>query len=77
MSKYITTTATSQVDNILRSLLNRVPSSTPALLHGYKRFAVQTRKYPAIIPADEAVTDGLLLHDITSREMQILDNYGS
>ncbi|KAL0312265.1 UNVERIFIED_CONTAM: AIG2-like protein D [Sesamum radiatum] len=39
-------------DDVVRVLLNRVPSSSSAILHDYHRFSIKGRVYPAILPAE-------------------------
>ncbi|KAA0065013.1 AIG2-like protein [Cucumis melo var. makuwa] len=60
-------------DDVLRVLLKRIPQSSSAVLHGYQRFSIRGRLYPAILPvADKRVT-GKVLFDITKPELDILD----
>ncbi|XP_057738785.1 AIG2-like protein D [Arachis stenosperma] len=62
-------------DEVVRVLLNRVPSSTPATLHGYHRFKIKGRVYPAILPVENKKVTGRVLHEITGVELDILDEF--
>ncbi|KAL1337885.1 hypothetical protein HN51_032576 [Arachis hypogaea] len=62
-------------DEVVRVLLNRVPSSTPATLHGYHRFKIIGRVYPAILPVENKKVTGRVLHEITGVELDILDEF--
>ncbi len=36
---------------VLNIVLNRIPRTTPAVLHGYARYRIKQRVYPAIVPS--------------------------
>ncbi|KAK4755971.1 hypothetical protein SAY87_009728 [Trapa incisa] len=62
-------------DDVVRILLKRVPPSSPAILHGYHRFSIKGRVYPAILPVDKKSVTGKVLMGITGRELDILDAF--
>uniref|UniRef100_A0A7N0TWB0 Putative gamma-glutamylcyclotransferase n=1 Tax=Kalanchoe fedtschenkoi TaxID=63787 RepID=A0A7N0TWB0_KALFE len=45
-------------DEIVRALLNRVPQSSPAILHNYHRYSIKGRVYPAILPLENKQVTG-------------------
>ncbi|KAM0070388.1 putative gamma-glutamyl cyclotransferase [Helianthus debilis subsp. tardiflorus] len=62
-------------DDVVRALLRRVPQNSPAILHGYHRFNVKGRVYPAILPVENKKITGRVFLDITAPEMDILDKF--
>jgi gamma-glutamylcyclotransferase (GGCT)/AIG2-like uncharacterized protein YtfP len=49
--------------------------SVPATLHGYRRYALQGRAYPAIVPEPGATVAGQLLRGLSERALSRLDAY--
>ena len=47
--------------------------SIKAILRGYARFAVQGESYPGIIPASDAVTEGVVYFDVDESSLERLD----
>ncbi|OWM77252.1 hypothetical protein CDL15_Pgr028889 [Punica granatum] len=45
-------------DDVVRVLLNRVPQSSPAVLHDFHRFSIKGRVYPAILPVEKKSVTG-------------------
>ncbi|MFF4859986.1 gamma-glutamylcyclotransferase family protein [Streptomyces rubiginosohelvolus] len=67
---------TLQFDAVLRALLGRVPSKSPAAARGYRAAALEGRVYPGLVagtPAD--VASGLALTDLSGEEWRILDAF--
>ncbi|KAI7742529.1 hypothetical protein M8C21_031266 [Ambrosia artemisiifolia] len=62
-------------DDVVRALLRRVPKNSPAILHGYHRFSIKGRVYPAILPVENKKIIGRVLMDITAPELDILDKF--
>ncbi|KAG6408219.1 hypothetical protein SASPL_131223 [Salvia splendens] len=62
-------------DDVVRALLGRVPSSSPAVLPNHQRFSIKERVYPAIIPVEDKKVDGRVLLGITPPELHILDEF--
>ncbi|XP_071730486.1 AIG2-like protein D isoform X2 [Rutidosis leptorrhynchoides] len=62
-------------DDVVRVLLHRVPQNSPAVLHGYHRFSVKGRVYPAILPVENKKVTGRVFLDITPPELDILDKF--
>lgn len=62
-------------DDVVRVLLNRVPQTSPAILHGYHRFSIKGRVYPAIMPLENKKVTGRVLLGLTPPELFILDAF--
>ncbi|KAF5747060.1 AIG2-like protein [Tripterygium wilfordii] len=62
-------------DDVVRVLLKRVPHSSLAILHGYHRFSIKGRVYPAILPVENNKVTGKVLLGITDPELYILDEF--
>ncbi|KAI3692327.1 hypothetical protein L6452_32141 [Arctium lappa] len=62
-------------DDVVRVLLHRVPQNSPSTLHGYHRFSVKGRVYPAILPVENKKVTGRVLLGITAPELDILDKF--
>ncbi|KAL3534714.1 hypothetical protein ACH5RR_003175 [Cinchona calisaya] len=62
-------------DDVVSVLLSRVPQSSPAILHGYHRFSIKGRVYPAILPIENKKVAGKVLLGITPFELHILDEF--
>ena len=65
---------------VLHGLLQRVPNGRPAMLHGFSRYKVKDYDFPAILKntpesTNAAAVDGLLLDDLSPRELRALDYY--
>ncbi|KAD6453786.1 hypothetical protein E3N88_08492 [Mikania micrantha] len=62
-------------DEVVCALLRRIPQNSPAILHGYNRFSVKGRVYPAILPVENKKITGRILLGITAPELDILDKF--
>ncbi|XP_078443066.1 AIG2-like (avirulence induced gene) family protein [Wolffia australiana] len=60
---------------VVRILLNRNPSSSPAVLRDYRRFSVNGCSYPAIIPEKNKKVEGKVLFGITDPDLRVLDAF--
>ncbi|KAI3875606.1 hypothetical protein MKX03_001557 [Papaver bracteatum] len=60
-------------DEVVEALLNRVPQNFPAILDNFKRFSIEGRIYPAILPVENAQVIGRVLMGITDSELDLLD----
>ena len=49
--------------------------STPATLHGYRRFAVRGQTYPAVVAEPGGVVDGRLWLDVSAADLARLDAF--
>jgi gamma-glutamylcyclotransferase (GGCT)/AIG2-like uncharacterized protein YtfP len=59
---------------VLSTLLGRIPSMiSDAILSDYARFPVRHHTFPGIVPRANASVKGILLPDLTLRELHILD----
>ncbi|KAG2699821.1 hypothetical protein I3843_07G205500 [Carya illinoinensis] len=45
-------------DDVVKVLLKRVPPSSSAILHGFHRFSIKGRVYPAILPVENKKVTG-------------------
>ncbi|MCC5847591.1 MAG: gamma-glutamylcyclotransferase [Verrucomicrobia bacterium] len=68
---------TLQFPDLMRRLLGRLPTSRPALLHGYARYAVRNEDFPGLVPEAGSLTDGLLFENLNANELARLDKYES
>ncbi|XP_041019386.1 AIG2-like protein D [Juglans microcarpa x Juglans regia] len=62
-------------DDVVKVLLKRVPPSSSAILHGFHRFSIKGRVYPAILPVENKKVTGKVLSGITNPELYILDAF--
>mmetsp|Transcript_19065 Transcript_19065/g.55438 ORF Transcript_19065/g.55438 Transcript_19065/m.55438 type:complete len:167 (-) Transcript_19065:188-688(-) len=61
-------------ERVLMALLQRVPATAPARLHGFSRHGLEARAYPAITrAAGGQFVDGLLLQELSAQELDLLD----
>lgn len=61
---------------VLHAILNRVPSSCKASIHGFKRYNIKGQVFPAIIKASpECKVQGLLIQELTPEDMVVFDEY--
>lgn len=60
--------------DVLRTLLDRVPSSSPATVAGWRVAAMRERVYPVLVPAARTA-NGLLLTDLSRAEWHTLDAF--
>uniref|UniRef100_A0A0D3F0J6 Putative gamma-glutamylcyclotransferase n=1 Tax=Oryza barthii TaxID=65489 RepID=A0A0D3F0J6_9ORYZ len=64
---------TLMAEEVVRVLIGRSPSSSPAVLPNYQRFSIKRRVYPAILPVDGKEVSGKVFKGITDRELNVLD----
>ncbi|XP_050216692.1 AIG2-like protein D [Mercurialis annua] len=62
-------------DDVVGVLLKRVPQSSPAILHGFHRFSIKGRVYPAILPVPKKQVTGRVLFGISDGELDVLDTF--
>ncbi|KAL8267045.1 hypothetical protein R6Q59_004389 [Mikania micrantha] len=62
-------------NDVVQVLLNRIPQTSPAILHGYHRFSIRGRVYPAILPAENKKVTGKVLTGLSAAEIDVLDMY--
>ncbi|KAK7283024.1 hypothetical protein RIF29_12224 [Crotalaria pallida] len=62
-------------DEVVKILLKRVPRSASATLHGFHRFKIKERVYPAILPLHDKHVTGRVLLGISGPELDILDEF--
>ncbi|RRT83663.1 hypothetical protein BHM03_00024933 [Ensete ventricosum] len=77
---------TLMADEVVRTILKRVPPASPAVLNDYHRFSIKGRVYPAILPVESKKVTGrvcpltllylmLVLLEITDQELDKLDSF--
>lgn len=65
---------TLMAEEVVDVLIRRQPKKVPARVRGYRRHRIQGFVFPAIVPAGDAdEVPGLVLFDLTPREMEIFD----
>ncbi|AQK66897.1 AIG2-like protein D [Zea mays] len=62
-------------DEVVRTILKRVPPAAPALLPNYHRFNIKGRIYPAILPVESKRVAGRVIMGVTDEELQLLDAF--
>ncbi|CAL5040982.1 unnamed protein product [Urochloa decumbens] len=62
-------------DEVVRTILKRVPPAAPAILPNYHRFNIKGRIYPAILPVESNKVAGLVVMGVTDEELQVLDAF--
>ena len=60
---------------VMRAVIGRVPRSEPAELHGYRRYRLRGKVYPAVVPEPGTTVAGRVYHDLTPAEITRLDRY--
>lgn len=61
---------------VLQALLNRVPPSSKAVIHGFRRYNIRGQVFPGTIEAGpDAAVRGLLLRDLTPDDLVVLDEF--
>ncbi|KAG0611056.1 hypothetical protein M758_7G111300 [Ceratodon purpureus] len=60
---------------VLTVLLQRVPRSSPAVVHDYHRYSIKNRIYPAVLPKKGDKVFGKVLFDLSEQELHILDRF--
>lgn len=63
------------INGIIRSVIGRVPTATPATLANYACHGLIGLDYPAIIPQAGAEVCGVLYHDLSRAQFAKLDDY--
>uniref|UniRef100_A0A0D9VC44 Putative gamma-glutamylcyclotransferase n=1 Tax=Leersia perrieri TaxID=77586 RepID=A0A0D9VC44_9ORYZ len=64
---------TLMAEEVVRVLIGRLPSSSPAVLPNHQRFSTKGRVYPAILPVDGKEVSGKVFMGITDSELNVLD----
>lgn len=60
---------------VWQSIVSQTYSSDPAVLSGYVRYSINNQPYPAIIPASNAQTQGLLYYQVSDADIALLDKF--
>ena len=71
----IFTYGTLMIPSVMHAVTNRPFPSQKAVLKGYARFTVTGESYPGIIPASDAVTQGLIYNDVDAKSLERLDEF--
>ncbi|KAH7284649.1 hypothetical protein KP509_34G064300 [Ceratopteris richardii] len=62
-------------DEVVSTLLRRLPTTYPAFLSDFHRFSIKGRNYPAILPAKGDKVLGRVLFGLSDNELSILDDF--
>jgi hypothetical protein len=61
---------------VLHAILDRVPSNSKAVIHGFKRYNIRGQVFPGVIAAaPECKVEGVLLRALTPEEMILFDEF--
>mmetsp|Transcript_21917 Transcript_21917/g.47842 ORF Transcript_21917/g.47842 Transcript_21917/m.47842 type:complete len:145 (+) Transcript_21917:31-465(+) len=60
---------------VVKRLINRVPTFKPATLKGFVRYKVKDQVYPAIVPSAESAVQGKVITNLSAEELKVLDAY--
>jgi gamma-glutamylcyclotransferase (GGCT)/AIG2-like uncharacterized protein YtfP len=71
----IFTYGTLMIPEVMVAVTTRKFRSIDAILKGYARFKVKDESYPGIIPASDAVTQGILYFDVDELSLERLDEF--
>lgn len=62
------------VPTVVRAVLGRTPTATPAVLHGYRRFSLRGQAFPALLRAPGHHTRGAVIQ-LVPADLRRLDRY--
>ncbi|MDH3573396.1 MAG: gamma-glutamylcyclotransferase [Desulfobacteraceae bacterium] len=71
----IFTYGTLMIPEVMYAVTTRMLRSKNAILRGYARFTVKGESYPGIIPATDAVTEGIIYFDVDELSLKRLDAF--
>jgi len=71
----IFTYGTLMIPEVMYAVTTREFRFKNAILRGYARFTVKGESYPGIIPATDAVTEGILYFDVDELSLERLDAF--
>lgn len=71
----IFTYGTLMIPEVMVAVTTREFRIIDAMLRGYARFTVKGESYPGIIPASDAVTEGILYFDVDEWSLERLDAF--
>ncbi|WAJ70919.1 gamma-glutamylcyclotransferase family protein [Catenovulum adriaticum] len=60
---------------VWQSIVSQTYRSTPARLAGFARYSIKNRSYPAIIPSQNAQTQGLVYYHVSDADIALLDKF--
>ena len=60
-------------DEVLQSVLGRVPEKMPARLRGYRRVHEKSTGFYNIVPAKRSVVEGVVMTDLSDEDLAKLD----
>jgi gamma-glutamylcyclotransferase (GGCT)/AIG2-like uncharacterized protein YtfP len=66
---------TLEIPQVVKKLLGTTLPSESAVLKGFERYMLINCHYPGIIRQEGAQVEGVLLHGITPKYLQLLDRY--
>ena len=60
-------------DEVLQTVLGRVPTKLPASLAGFKRVLEKSTGFFNVVPARRSVVEGIVLTDLSDEDLEKLD----
>ncbi len=69
------TYGTLQVPAVMTAVTGNSFPFVDAVLHGFRRFKIRNRVYPAIVPDESASTRGILYTNIDTASLVLLDEF--
>ncbi len=69
------TYGTLQVPAVMTAVTGNNFPFEEAVLHGFRRFKIRNRVYPAIVPDDSASTPGILYSNLDTTSLSLLDEF--
>ncbi len=63
------------IPDVMYAVTTREFRFVDAILRGYARFTVKGASYPGIIPATDAVTEGIIYFDVDELSLERLDEF--
>jgi len=63
------------ISDVMYAVTTREFRFKDAILRGYARFTVKGESYPGIIPATDAVTEGVIYFDVDESSLERLDAF--
>ena len=76
MSQNVFVYGTLMYPDVLKVLLNRVPTNSTAAIHGFRRYSIKGQVFPGVIQSTpESQVQGVLLKGLTPEDMVVFDEF--